>query len=320
MIIRQELVRALRGRISQERLSARLGFRSNQLHRWEAGTGSLDWIQFTRLCEACKRNLPKTVHYVLGFGGNLKDAPGLIRHLAGTEKVSEIARKTGFSRFVVSKWLSGKSIPPLDVILEMMESLQFILVEFVGDLVPIESVPSLREVASQLQKQKDLFYTHPEAEAVICTLALAQYQALPRHKPGMIADWIGITREQEAFAISALEKVGLISERLGKFEVKTTQVDTQGNFFQALKIRRHWAKQYEKFINLCKPPEGPRSKTGYFLIDLSEVGEKKVHAAYLEYCFKLRAIAQSDFGAKKTVKLCNAQIIDLLQLGELLKG
>lgn len=279
----------------------------------------MDWLQFVRLCTACRKELPRAIHYILGYGGSLRDSAGLIRHLAGSDKISRISRTTGHSRFVVSKWLKSQVVPSLDTILQMMDEQQFILVEFVTAIVPISKLPSLEPVAARLQEQKQLIYRHPEAEAVLCFLSLATYRALPQHQPGIIAGWLSISLSQEEYLLKQLVAVGLVTEQQGKFEPRSTQIDTQGDFFEAVKIRKFWAKRYERFLELCRPPEG-RSKTGYFLIDLSEAGEKQVLEAYSEFCFKLRAIAQKDTGPKKTVKLCNAQILDLVQLGELLRS
>ncbi len=316
--IQVELLRAVRGKHSQERVSRKLGFKSNPVYLWETGSRTPSWSQFIKLCRICNRDVERAVHYILGFQGNSADARELLAYLCGTKKITEVARKTGHSRFVVSAWLSGKSEPGLDVFLEIFNELQFILVEFIEVLAPTEQVPSLASVARQLKSQKNAVYAHPEIEAILCALNLETYRKLQTHVPGVIARLIGISLEHETLGIELLKSTGLIFEKDQKFIAKATQIDTQGIFSEAVKIRKYWAKRYFEFLELHRPPE-QASRSGYFLIDLSAEGEKQVLQAYQEFCFKLRVIAQNDSGQKKTVKLCNAQLIDLIELGSYLE-
>jgi hypothetical protein len=105
-----------------------------------------------------------------------------------------------------------------------------------------------------------------------------------------------------------------------KFHLQTTQLDTQGSFKGAVQIRKFWSRTYANYLSKIAPPEGTRSKTGYFVIDVSEEGEKQIHEAYLEFCFRLRAIAQQDHGPKKTVKFCSALILDLPEYSQVVNS
>ena len=51
-----ELLRAIRGKLSTSALSAKLGYKFNQVARWEKGERRLLWTDFVALCEA--RRLP----------------------------------------------------------------------------------------------------------------------------------------------------------------------------------------------------------------------------------------------------------------------
>jgi transcriptional regulator with XRE-family HTH domain len=291
-----------------------MGYKSNPIYRWETGSSTPSWSQFITLCRVSHRDVSRAVHYVIGFQGKPGDARGLLIYLCGSEKISEVARKTGVSRFVVSKWLAGKSEPGLDVFLKILHELQFILIEFIEALVETRKIPSLDPIARQLNAQKNAVYSHPELEAILCALNLDQYRATKKHVTGFISELIGISHEEEVRGLELLKSVGLVSEINQKYVVKTTQIDTQGVFDEAVKIRKYWAKKYLEFLEHQCPPE-KATKLGYFLIDLSAEGERKALEAYLEFCFKLRAIAQTDTGPRKTVKLCNAQLIDLLEYG-----
>jgi hypothetical protein len=314
--LRCDLVRAARGKRSQERVSKALRFRSNSVYRWEAGTASITWLQFVELCRVCRCDLSRAVHYILGFDGEPTDIPALLRHLTGSARISEIARKTGYSRFVVSKWMSGKAGPGLDDVLRILDESQFVLIEFLEAIAPKEKMPMLASLSVQLKRQKDAIYSYPEGEALLCCLATERYKARSGHAPGLIAGWLGISPEREIEILRAFKDAGLVFEDNGKFAVRSTQIDTQGNFRQSIAIRKYWADRYRRFLDKVSPPETTRNKFGYFVLDLSEDGERQALQAYHEYCFKLRAIAQSDRGPKVTVKLYAAQIMDLLDAVE----
>lgn len=315
--IRTELIRAIRGKYSQERVSQKMGFRSNPVYRWENKLSLVDWQFFLKLCKVTNRDITKALRYILGYNGDPLDNAELLYHIFGTKKISEISKKTQVSRYMVANWIRGKSPMDLDFILRVLHEFQFILIEFIEVLVPMEKIPSLKPVSDILSEQKNAIYDHPEVEAVLCALTLNFYQNLKAHERGVIAKKIGISIEQEDRAIEILKRIGLIFEIGKKLRVPTTQLDTQGSFAGAVRIRKYWAQIYENYLNRVAPPEGTQSKTGYFLIDLSEEGEQQVLEAYLDFCFRLRAIAKQDHGTKKTVKYCSALLLDLPEYAKL---
>src|SRR5688572_14114041 len=107
-----ELVRALRGSRSQSWLSHRLKLRSNLVYRWEAGRAWPTALRLFTICSTLRvpiaERLPAFLAQPAKFG-RLDDPEGLSRflqHLAAPLSVSELATRTGHSRFVISRWLS----------------------------------------------------------------------------------------------------------------------------------------------------------------------------------------------------------------------
>jgi hypothetical protein len=116
-------LRAIRGKRSQRRFSKQLGYASNIAYRWETG------VFFPLGREAltlAKRNgaagraalstfwgsaLPSALADVdLGTAAGLAD---LLRALRGDTSLVELARRSGYSRFSLARWLSGAAEPRL---------------------------------------------------------------------------------------------------------------------------------------------------------------------------------------------------------------
>ena len=52
-LLREQLLKAVRGPISQADISQKLGFSFNQVYRWEKGITKITWCQFAKLAKAC---------------------------------------------------------------------------------------------------------------------------------------------------------------------------------------------------------------------------------------------------------------------------
>jgi hypothetical protein len=114
------LVREVRGARSQGYVNRRLGFRFNQVTKWERGTKRVLWRDFVALCTVCQTDLAGALASAVAFTGPSHDAPALVRHLlAGQGR--QFARRT-FSRSTIGRWLQGALSPSLSQVLQLMEA------------------------------------------------------------------------------------------------------------------------------------------------------------------------------------------------------
>lgn len=96
--VARELVRAVRGKLSQAQLNRKLGYETNQLYRWEAGKRSISWVNFEKLTRACKVDLRKVLKREFGYSGSADDSASLLRHFVGQSSVSGFAKTMRWRR------------------------------------------------------------------------------------------------------------------------------------------------------------------------------------------------------------------------------
>ena len=83
-------------------------------------------------------------------------------HLVAAASISYLAKNVGVSRYVLSHWLAKRSVPSLDHILRLIGTINFGIVEFVGALVDLRTMPSLKaEIAEREQRKFGSIMLHP---------------------------------------------------------------------------------------------------------------------------------------------------------------
>lgn len=246
-----EWLRALRGRRSQVALSRRLGYRSNIAYRWESGR--------------CFPSASATLRLVQLLGGDVRASLArfyrstppwlaqvdvcsvqgvarLLDDLRGGAKRIDLARRSGFSRFAVTRWLHGRADPTLPEFLTLVEVSTQRVLDFVSVFTDPEQLPSARSAWRGLQAAREAAYGQPWSHAVLRAIELQDYLALPRHEPGWLARRLGITEQLEQASLEALERSGQIRRQGQHYRpVQLQLVDTRSDPDRARELRAGWA-------------------------------------------------------------------------------
>jgi DNA-binding phage protein len=308
--IRKELVRAIRGSYSQERLSKLLGFRSNPIYRWESGSNALDWAQFVDLCAARRYDINKAVQETIGLQTDPKNYKALVLHLIGKKRITEISSETGLSRFVIYRWLANHQVPKLDEVLQLLDAHPFLLMNFVGSLVSTSSLPSLQEISTRLLKQRAVTESLPEAEAILACLGLQEYLALETHQPGFVAKKLGIPLSEEERGLALLCEAGMVSFANEKYAiVEATQQSDRTSHHRA---HIHWLT---RSLRRAEDFGAASSSAHHSVLCLSSEGVSEALKALRDCYNTIRSIAKDDRGNKIAVRLFSTQMIDLLEAG-----
>jgi DNA-binding phage protein len=209
-----EFVRSVRGKRSQLAFSRRLRCKSNVVHSWECGRR---WPAASRWLRACQRagcdvRAALTTFYrsePAWLSEVDVDSPAgiarLLGDLKGNTKLGEVASRSGLSRFAVSRYLKSQAEPRLPDFLRLVDALSARLPDFLAAFVDPESLPSLTKQWRQLQAARRSAYDLPWSHAVLRVLETEQYARAGNHQPGWVAQRLGISSEEEAACLAALE-------------------------------------------------------------------------------------------------------------------
>jgi hypothetical protein len=306
-----ELVRALRGARSQSWLSHRLRLKSNLVYRWEAGRAWPTALRVFQICHTLRmpvaERLPTFLAQPVSFG-QLHTGDGLIRflqHLAEPLNVSDIAARTGHSRFVISRWLCGKTTIRLPDFLRFVDATSLRLLDFLQLLVDPKELPSVARAWHRLQATRAAAYEVPWSHAVLRALELSDY-AQSAGRDGWLAARLGLTLAEEAAALKLLADSGQIKRRAGRWHVERQDVvDTSVDPVRRRELRSFWSRVAVDRLELGNP--GVHS---FNIFTLSEADVPLARALHIDFFNRLRALAAASTPSER-VMLYSTQLLAL---------
>jgi transcriptional regulator with XRE-family HTH domain len=313
-LVARQLAAAVRGDRSPMLLSRKLGFRGNQLRRWESGERRVTWDDFVALCEICTVPIGEAIERVLSVKDGTRDGAAICERLIGGATQTKVSQVTGISRFTILRWFSRKSRPALADVLAVVHACQFLALEFIAALVEIEKVPEANREYIARQARKQAYYRFPIGPAVLCCLQLEEYKALPAHQPGYVARKLLITDEEEAAALAELERVGKIVLRDGRYAVTAEQLElTDSHEIRA--FCAFWLDRAAWMMRSLDHPF-PAVNCGLDVYATNRKTAARIKEEYRIYFQKVRALLAQDEGPRDSVCVFNSVLLDMAAAGE----
>jgi hypothetical protein len=303
-----DLLRALRGRRSQPAFSRRLGFKSNVAYRWENGktfpTGALSLraaqragVDVRAALRRFFRGEPEWMTEVDALSP--EGVAELLRYLAGTTGIGELARRAERSRFAVSRWLKGEAEPRLPELLLMVDAASQRLLDFVSVLVDPSKLPSVAAEWAEHEAAREAAYSSPWSHAVLRVLELDEYRALPEHTAGWIAERLGIDLAEESRCLELLSSSRQIRRKGGRWVVDTTRtVDTRADPARSRQVKEWWTQ-----IALERARLGYHHRSSYAVFNVSQADLSEVVTLYREFYDRLRAVVTRSEPCERVVLL-----------------
>lgn len=223
-----ELLRALRGRSSQRRLSRRLGFATNVVYRWESGRTVPAAADFFRLAALAGHDAKQRLidgeflaagHSKLDLTSN-EGVAAWLNALRGELPLRALVDGTDQSRFVLSRWFSGRTVVRLPDMLLLVEAMSHRGLDFVARFADPRKLPSVAKEWAALEASRDAAVRHPWSHAVLRVLELEQYRRLPEHRRGFIAKVLGISVKEEETCLQILRRAGQIRLERKRWRVR----------------------------------------------------------------------------------------------------
>ncbi len=316
-VLAAQLIRALRGKRSQTAFSRHLGYRCNVLYTWESGRRWPTAATFFRVAQRSKIDVAAGLRQFLGssprwlHGDAAKPevAARLLDELRGGTSIVELAGRVGTNRVSLSRWLHGKAEPRLPELLRVIEAASSRLLDFVSIFVEPPALPECAAAWRELEAQRRVAYGLPWSHAVLRTLELEEYRALPAHREGWIAARLGIDVALERTCVQALSESGLIVRRRKRWVLsKVLTVDTRTNPRAGLELKAHWAEVGRHRLTELEPNK--EDLFSYNLFTISETDWQRLRELHIAYYQALRSIVAQSQQADRVV-LANLQLMRL---------
>ena len=314
-ILASELIRALRGRRSQTAFSRRLGYRSNVVYAWESGRAWPTAAGFFAAAERSGRSLKQALPAFYRTAPEASDVPELstpegvarfLDDLRGRNSVVELARAAKRSRFAVARWLKGQAEPRLPDFLRLVECASLRLLDFLACFVDPSTLRSVAANWRALENARRAAHDMPWSQAVLRVIELEAYRALPRHRPGFIADWLQISREEEARCVSLLLDAGQIKKTRGRLVPGATlTVDTRRDAGRSRQAKAWWAE-----VALDRLRAGAEGTFSYNLFSVSRSDLARIEELHRSFFRELRRIVAAS-EPSECIALANVHLFEL---------
>jgi transcriptional regulator with XRE-family HTH domain len=294
----QELLRAIRGEISQVALSRRLGYRSNVVASWEGGhrfPGLDETLRAAELRHIDVKGVTVSFHPRTAELFDASAPHAWLDALRGKATHRDVAVRSGFSEHQVGRWMRGETRPRLPEFLVLLEALTGRLTDWVAALVPIEAVPSLAPAHAARTRVRRLVFEEPWTAGVLPLVGLLQ----PLHDPARpIARKLGIEVETVQRVLLALAEAGVVSiGPKGAQVVAPLTVDTQPSDEDVRALRRHWVSVSHG--RLLEPR--PSDRFHYNVFNVSREDLARIHELQATTFRELRAIVAASPRAEITM-------------------
>jgi transcriptional regulator with XRE-family HTH domain len=310
-----QLMRALRGRRSQRAFSKRLGYTTNVAYAWESGRRAPTAAEMLRAAarvgvDVAAAVTPFLYRRVPGLGEGELAPPqpafvaALLRELRGPTPMRQLAERAGLSVSAVSRILSGATEPRLPMFLRLIETTSRRLLDLLANLVDIAALPAARDEWRRLEAARRLASDNPLSEAVPRFLELEQYARLARHRPGWIAERLGISRADEERTLRDLADAGVIRWDGARWQidrqrsVDTTRFDPRA----ATSLRAHWTAAAGARIRAGGP-----GQFSYLVFSTDDATLEAIRELHLRYFRELRALVASS-PRNRRVAVANVQL------------
>ena len=267
-----DILRALRGSRSQTAINRKLGFKSNQLHRWESGQRKIPWSQFVRICTARSVPIERILLNALFFVQPADRADLLCQQMIAGMSRKDAARAAGIGYHSIRRWQIGESEPNLEEVFGLIALIPERLERFVVRLTATIGVEVPKSLGRRPIDAAAVLFQFQIAGALTAVLELKTYKELREHSSQWLADQLGAATAEIDECLGALEKAGLVTRagpnalyRLIDLVIDTSGADPRSR----IQLRAYW---YERFVAAIVSDNlkiGGRSRLSYLLHALS---------------------------------------------------
>lgn len=208
----RELIVALRGTYSTVDLSKAMGYKYNQVRRWETGEKQFRWDEFCLYCKAVDVPLPAILYEVFHYQAQDPMAFLSFLHLNRfpLHTIEQLSEKLHRHPSAIRRYLDGEIFPDLEFVLAYIDLDYNRLAEFILRILPDDSDSLLKATFEPQIKMVLKEAEFPLAAAIEGWLVTHPYESLNSHDEEFIAKRVGISTEEVRHILEVMEKAGTV--------------------------------------------------------------------------------------------------------------
>lgn len=207
----KDVIRSLRGSLSQNVLNHKLQHEVNIVSRWETGQRKVGFEEFIQLCLCLNYPIEDAFLYFYKFKGSTsRQRIKIMMNLLHGFSSKELAISLGVSVPTVNRWRRGEKFPDLAQVFMLMNQRGH-LADFIKYLIPLQNIPRLEEIYLNNGKAKVLFSKHPICSLIMLALETDDYKHRHDHPENYFSTHWGVSSKIEKMLLKKLLDLKLIS-------------------------------------------------------------------------------------------------------------
>lgn len=204
----QEIIRQLRGPLSQRSLSEQMGFSFNQVGKWESGATQIKWGEVLSLAQALQAPIENYFRYSFVHRQSEFTVETTLQTLVS--KLNLLSNREDRLKALGRKWMKGHVNPSFSEVLRAMGSKAPLLFGWLSLFVDCNLLASLKDSYEIFLKNLEAVLENPTVVFVNAALHLKSYQDLDLHDENMLAEHSACSNEELRQALKVLLKFDLI--------------------------------------------------------------------------------------------------------------
>lgn len=240
------LLKKLRGKNSQQRMSEKLQYNFNIYGKWENGLKRLLWNDFVQILNLQKVSVFEVLEDLYKINGvdQKVEASHLILHFIDCYFQSDlnlIAQYLEVAPTRVQRWSKNQSQVPHQVVLKLLLYRPQLFLLFLEQLGLVDILP---EFSKELERMKTLMQGHDRAPyniAVLYFLDSLDYKNLKEHSTELICQKLQLSPRQVEKALLVLEKQNALFFDGKKYLLKTRSFEyPASDYKQTIPMFHYW--------------------------------------------------------------------------------
>lgn len=301
-----EVVKDIRGNISQRKLSEDLGFSFNQVGKWESQITQIKWSDFVRLSEHFKIDIREPLQTVIG------DDVLTISHKELLTKIEyawalNLKKDKNFKKAVSTDEHEDGDFYLADFF-QLIDHNPFLIIKFLSYYLDCSKVEALKSRNELLDRRLDVIAANPISCYVHSALLCDTYKDLPEHDEVILAEHAGCTVSEVRKGLDLL-----VQNEIAKFD-GTKYIPAKPGFEFSTLVNQRLRSLYKHTHQLIadRYPLAPvvpsasvknAAKSAVMVYPMSQEAAKKIEDLIANFCAQVTQVVKSDTGVKENVQV-----------------
>jgi transcriptional regulator with XRE-family HTH domain len=208
-----QVLKAIRGKVSQNTLSEKLGFDFNQFYKWETERKVIYLKDFISICNCLLLDLMTAINRNLFLDIRKLNSHEIGYTILKIHSAKELLSSIKVSASTLSRWTSGDGDIRLSLFFEIID-LKFPgkLLPFLGGIVQLENIPLFADKVKDQEKYLHAFTEQPLYSLIMIFLMIEDYQITNKSNSSYIASKLNVDESYAEELIKEMLQRNLVTK------------------------------------------------------------------------------------------------------------